>query len=282
MESSFISDDNFSKNADTESIQQRSSGRFEFQKVRSFGALYFVKRPSKAYRHDLLTLESLNKEFHIVRNLDHPSIVKYIKMENDAVFEEYIDGLSLKEMIDSNDIRLRSPNFIKRICRNLLETTAYLHNHRVIHNDIKPGNVMITRIGEQVKLVDFGCATTDMWDAAEGFTPGYKAPEQGVEATNIYTDIFLVGKLMEQLAPLAGVSSEWEDFINRATCKIPKFRFSSDLDAIRAIPKGKWKDLVHLIIFLLLFLLFIGGFNYLTSDFEKWFWTRIFSFFGAE
>lgn len=203
MESEFISDIQIDYEEDFNSTKNQFSTRFEFQKVRNYGALYFVKRPKQEYRNNLLTLEALNKEFSIGSNLFHPSIVRYLKMENDVIFEEYIDGLSLREMIDHKDKRLRSPQFIKRVCKDLLEATSYLHQHRVIHNDIKPENVMITRIGDQVKLVDFGCATTDMWDVAEGFTPKYRAPEQGFEATNTYTDIYLIGRLMEELAPMA-------------------------------------------------------------------------------
>lgn len=279
MESGFVSDIQTEYYENWNSTKHQLSARFEFQKVRSYGALYFAKRPKKEYRHDLLTLEALNKEFSIGSNLFHPSIVRYLKMENDTIFEEYIDGLSLREMIDKKDRRLSSPQFIKRICKDLLEAVAYLHQNRVIHNDIKPENVMITRIADQVKLVDFGCATTDMWDIAEGFTPKYRAPEQGFEATNTYTDIFLIGKLMEELAPLAGVSSEWEDFINKATFKVTKFRYLSAKEALNALPSRKWKEITNLIVFLAFFIGFWFLFNYVTSDFHKWLFSHIFSLF---
>ncbi len=279
MESGFVSDIDIDYNDNWNATKHNSAARFEFQKLRSYGALYFVKRPQKEYRHDLLTLEALNKEFSIGSNLSHPSIVRYLKMENDTIFEEYIDGLSLREMIDSKDRRLRSPQFIKRICKDLLEAVAYLHQNRVIHNDIKPENVMITRISDQVKLVDFGCATTDMWDIAEGFTPKYRAPEQGFEATNTYTDIYLIGRLMEELAPLADVSSEWENFIKKATFKEANFRYLSAKEALNALPPRKWKEITNLIIFLTFFLGFWFLFNYITSDFHKWLFSSILSIF---
>lgn len=279
MESGFVSEIEIDVDDNWNSTQHQTDGRFEFQKLRSYGALYFVKRPKKEYRHDLLTLESLNKEFSIGSNLSHPSIVRYLKKENDTIFEEYIDGLSLREMIDSNDRRLQSPQFIQRLCKDLLEAVAYLHQNRVIHNDIKPENVMITRIADQVKLVDLGCATTDMWDVAEGFTPKYKAPEQGCEATNTYTDIYLIGRLMEELAPIAGVSPEWEEFINKATFKNAKFRFLSAKEALKALPSRKWKEITYTIVFLVFFLGFWFLFNYFTSDFHKWLFSHIFSIF---
>ncbi|MDE7419732.1 MAG: protein kinase [Muribaculaceae bacterium] len=273
MESGFVSEMTVDYGPDCQSTNKNASGHFEFQKVRSFGALYFVKRPSAAYSNDLLTIESLRKEYDIGRRLNHPSIVKYIKMEDDSIYEEYIDGISIREMIEKKDIRIRTPEFIEKVCRQLLEATAYMHSQRVVHNDIKPENIMITRIGEQLKLVDFGCAITDMWDVAEGYTPAYKAPEQGVAPTNIHTDIFLVGKLMEELASLAGVGSKWEVFIKRATFKVPKFRYTTDEDALKAIPKNRTWGVIGCL-FIIALLTFISG--YKLYDFLKWLITKIF------
>ena len=256
MESGFISVMSMDSPPEWEQIGHTGSGHFEFFKVRRFGALHFVKRPSKAYRHDLVTTESLKKEFYIGYNLNHPSIVRYMRMEEGAIYEEYIDGLTLREMIDNGDQRLRSPEFIERICRQLMDATAYLHSRGVIHNDIKPENVMIARIGDQLKLVDLGCAYTDMWDATQGYTPAYKAPEQESGATNVYTDIFLIGKLMEELAPIAGVSRNWRKFIAKATSAKISDRFASDTEAIASIP-GRNRKLWPVIV--VASVLLIGG-----------------------
>lgn len=236
MESGFTSGSFEYSDSTWQPIPHRGSGRFEFFKVRLFGALHFVKRPSASYANDLQTTESLRKEFNLGYNLSHPSIVKYLRMENGAVFQEYIDGVSLQQMIDMRDERLSSSGFLQNVCKQLLEATAYLHSNGIIHNDIKPDNIMVTRIGDQVKLVDLGCASSDMWDATQGYTKSCKAPEQGVAATNVYTDIFLVGKVMEQLASNAGLRRSWDDFIKKATSPNFSCRYSSDKEALDAIP----------------------------------------------
>lgn len=239
MESDFMA--NIDLDSDSisnwERINHIGSGRFEFFKVRLFGARHFVKQPTSRYAQDLQTIESLRKEFNIGYNLSHPYIVKYLRMESGAVFQEYVDGLSIQQMIDSQDIRLKSPQFLEHICRQLLEAASYIHSHGVVHNDIKSDNVMITRIGNQVKLIDFGGAYTDSWDATQGYTPAYKAPEQEYGRSNVYTDIFQIGKLMEELAPLAGASRGWRSFIKKATASDINARFSSDHEAISAISK---------------------------------------------
>ncbi|MDE5998347.1 MAG: protein kinase [Muribaculaceae bacterium] len=262
MESGFVSEKNEKLGEEWIPVARKGSSRLEFFKVRHYGALHFVKRPALAFSHDLLTVESLRKEFYIGYNLNHPSIVRYIRMEGDAVFEEYVDGLSLREMIDSEDERLYSSDFLLRICRQLLEATAYLHSQGVIHNDIKPENIMISRLGDRLKLVDLGCAAADMWDATEGFTPAYKAPEQGVGLTNVYTDIFLVGRLIDELANKAGVSRKWRHFIKRATSEEVSERFSSDAEALASVPELHRTKFIGfaVISFLLILIVAIGIF----------------------
>lgn len=265
MGSGFTTDIQLDAQSDWDEIRHQGSGHFQFFKVRRFGALHFVKRPSERYRHDLVTVEALKKEFHIGYNLSHPSVVKYLRMDDGAVYEEYVDGLSLREMIDRGDGRLRSPDFLEHLCRQLMDAISYIHGCGVIHNDIKPENVMIARIGNQLKLVDFGCAYTDMWDATQGYTPGHEAPEQVSGQTNVYTDIFLVGKLMEELAPIAGVSRRWHKFISNATAGNLHDRFASDSDAIASIPRRAGRGLLGVGIISLILLavgslcLFIAG-----------------------
>lgn len=255
MESGFISDIDLGTDSDWQPIPHHGSGHFEFFKVRHFGALLFAKRPTAAFRHDLVTTESLKKEFYIGYNLNHPSIVKYVKMEDGVVFEEYVDGVSLRDMIDSGDIRLRSPRFLEQVCRDLLKAVSYLHSKGVIHNDIKPENVMISRIDNQLKLVDLGAATSDMWDATGGFTPAYRAPEQGVSPTNVYTDIYLVGKLMEQLVPIAGVKRLWGNFLKKATSEKVSERFTSDNEALAAVPDVNQTKKIGIVVIVVLGLL---------------------------
>lgn len=271
MESGFTSDTYEFSDETWQRITHRGSGRFEFFRVRLFGAMHFVKRPSPRHVRDLLTTESLRKEFNIGYNLSHTGIVKYLRMENGAVFQEYVDGLSIQQMIEQDDPRLKSPQFLERMCRQLLEATDYLHSHGVVHNDIKPENVMITRINDQVKLVDLGCASSDMWNATEGYTSAFKAPEQGVSDSNVYTDIFLIGRLMEILSPMAGVRDTWADFIKKATADNISDRYFSDKEAISHIPKEDekigWAGWIMAVFLLLIFI--IGG-SKLLSYVESW------------
>ena len=202
-----------------------ASGRFVFSKKRIFGRMHFLKRPADEYRNDLITIESLRKEFAIGYALDHPNIAKYFRFENDTLIEEYIDGKSLRELIEVDDARLRNKQFLQNLCRQLLDALLYLRDKGVVHNDIKPENVIITRIGNAVKLVDFNCAQSSDNDILGGFTHPYKAPEQGTVAFDTSSDLYQVGKMMEELCARGGNKS-WKRFIVGATADNPDKRIS--------------------------------------------------------
>lgn len=222
----------------------KSTGRYNFYKVRLYGTLHFVKTPAEAFAGDLLAREALRKEFMVGYPLNHPSIVRYLRLEDDAIYEEYIDGTTLREMIDNGDPRLRSPRFVESVARQLLEGVEYMHLHGVLHLDLKPENIMITRIGDRVKIVDLGCAVSDSQDSTPGFTLSYRAPEQDGAATNCYTDIYLTGRIIGELAGAAGVSRRWRNFVRKATADNPRDRFASDRDAILALPSRPRRSLV--------------------------------------
>ncbi|MDE6296556.1 MAG: protein kinase [Muribaculaceae bacterium] len=227
-------------NADFRQSIGDCDGRYIFFKTRRYGKLHFEKRVADRYLNDILTVEALRKEFEIGYGLEHQGIVKYLAYENNSIFEEYIDGCTLREMLDNRDKRLRSPGFLQQVCRQILNALEYLHRHDVVHLDLKPENVMVSNIGNVVKLIDLGSARNGAFDNTEGYTPGYMAPEQrGDFATDVRTDIYLVGKLMQELAEQAGATELWRPFVEKATNPTPDKRFADAPQVLAAIPIEK-------------------------------------------
>lgn len=74
--------------------------------------------------------------------------------------------------------------FTRRYTVQLLDAVAELHRHGVVHRDIKPGNIFLTKTGNCLKLGDFGCAVkiqahTTVTGELQGYvgTQAYMAPE---------------------------------------------------------------------------------------------------------
>lgn len=74
--------------------------------------------------------------------------------------------------------------FTRRYTAQLLDAVAELHRHGVVHRDIKPGNIFLTKSGNCLKLGDFGCAVkiqshTTVTGELQGYvgTQAYMAPE---------------------------------------------------------------------------------------------------------
>ena len=213
------------------------SERYLYYKTRRQGMLLFVKKPSPEFEADMLTVEALRKEFLLCYPLSHLVVTRYINFEDNALYEEFIDGMTLREMIDRGDERLRDPLFAEKISRQLFEALDYLHAQGVIHLDIKPENLMITRLGDNLKIIDFGCAESSVCDTTSGYTEEYKAPEQTDGQTGCVTDIYLGGMVVKELAELSEGKRKWRRFLKATTASPVAERVKSAKEALALIPK---------------------------------------------
>ena len=201
-------------------------------RVKIYGKLHFLKRLKADYAHDIRYQEAQRKEFEAGYRLEHPNIVRYISLTDDGLLMEYIDGKTLTQaLVDHPDYFHNEKNTDRILCQ-LLDAVAYLHSHQILHLDLKPDNVMITRIGHDVKLVDLGFSYTDTFTDTMGRTDRFAAPEQlsggGVDER---TDIYAIGKLIEQL-PNHHI---YNKVIARCTAANPQDRYQSVQYVLNAV-----------------------------------------------
>lgn len=218
-----------------------NSTRYRYFKVKKAGLLQFVKRPSPEYESDLLSIEALRKEFLLCFPLSHPSIARYFDFTGNSLYEEFIDGETLSDLIARNDARLKDESFINKLARQLLEGLEYIHRHGIVHLDIKPENIMISRIDNNLKIIDFSCAASSICENTDGFTLEYKAPEQGKDQPDSKTDIYLAGQVIRLLAEKGGVLSRYSSFVHKATNPAASKRFQSAREALEMLPKENSK-----------------------------------------
>ncbi|MCH5233674.1 MAG: protein kinase [Muribaculaceae bacterium] len=238
MESGFNIDTVSSSFPEGFPIEIGESSRFSYYIVRRNGVLHFVKEPTEKYKNDLVTTLALKKEFLIGYGLNHPGIVRYYALEDNKLYEEYIEGKTLRQLLDTKDPRLLDKKFLINICSQILLALDYIHSKEIVHLDLKPENLMVTNIGGQVKIIDFSCAQSASNDSTPGYTEGYEAPEQLTGNVNVSTDIFLVGKIMDELSSATKLSKYWGKFVGKATANHTDNRFKSASEALKAVPKN--------------------------------------------
>ena len=125
-------------------------------------------------------LRVITLEIDLLKNLDHPNIVKYhgfVKSsESLNIILEYCENGSLHSI--SKNFGKFPENLVGLYMSQVLHGLLYLHEQGVIHRDIKGANILTTKQG-LVKLADFGVATrtTSLHESSVVGTPYWMAPE---------------------------------------------------------------------------------------------------------
>jgi len=169
------------------------------------------------------------QEGRLSRDLTHPNIVKGFACGRDSatrkyfIAMEFVDGPTAQERLDADG---RFPvSAAVRIVIDIARALEYLHHHRYVHRDIKPGNILIAPDGS-AKLADLGVAKflendsgLTSLDQRVG-TPYYMPWEQGVNSGLVdpRSDIFALGATLYHLVT-GYVPFPGDDEVVIARCK---------------------------------------------------------------
>jgi serine/threonine protein kinase len=151
-------------------------------------------------------LERFYREARALAALDHPNIVRAHDMDRDRKLHflvmEYVDGASLQELVSAVGPleETRAAHYISQAALGL----QHAHEAGWVHRDIKPGNILVDRLGT-VKILDMGLALL-FQDTTDGLTKmyddqcvlgtaDYLSPEQGMDShdVDIRSDIYSLG-----------------------------------------------------------------------------------------
>jgi len=164
-----------------------------------------IKFLSPHYTSDEKIKARFKREAKAAASLNHPNIITIYEVGEfegkTYIAMEFVDGESLKELIDKNEL---STNEVIDIVLQICEGLKIAHKAEVVHRDLKPGNILINKDG-RVKIIDFGLAklkgaTKLTKDSVTIGTLHYMSPEQAQGAdVDPRTDIWSLGVILYEM-----------------------------------------------------------------------------------
>ena len=230
-----------------------SRGHSQLVKVNRQGRWFMLKGLKPEFCQSPIYLELLKKEFNLMVQLDHPNIVKaFAKEMNDeigpCIVMEYIDGVTLDQFLESKPSR----QLRRKVVEQLIDALTYIHSKQILHRDIKPSNILITRNGNNVKIIDFGLSDADDYSILKqkAGTLDYVAPEQ---KHSCKSDIYSFGLILKEI-----FQHRYRHIASKCTRKNPDERYA-DMESVRkAIERcDRRRKMIPPFIILLLIALFV-------------------------
>ncbi len=185
-----------------EKVAEGGMGTVYKARRREDGRIVAIKiLPSSAAKNTIL-MQRFKREFNAARQIDHPNVVKAIEfcesLPNPYLVMEFVDGESLGTRIEREGKIPEEEG--KRIMAQVCQGLHRAHKQGIIHRDIKPDNILLTRDGV-AKITDLGLVKDveeemNLTRTGRGLgTPHFMAPEQFRNAKNadVRCDIYSLG-----------------------------------------------------------------------------------------
>ena len=231
---------------------------------RAFDLKLRVDLALKALRPELLqdkrALGALRQEVRTAREVISPNVCRVFDLVEldgqELVSMEYIDGITLADIL-----KMRAPLELteaREIASQFLAGLEAIHDVGLVHRDVKPENIMMTRSG-RVVMMDLGIAKglADSKTGTVSGTPAYMAPEQTRGGSvNPRADVFSAGVVLAEMTAPGGLGSHeareaiwqgvhheppelpdtaWAPVLKKAVARIAEQRFATAAALARAL-----------------------------------------------
>lgn len=182
------------------------------------GRLLLRKSLKPEFLADEHLRETLKKEYTIgsILGMESEYIVSYYQLVD--TFDEcyltmdFVEGSTLAELVMTDPDFLGNRLIFEYTFLRFLEALRTIHQHQVVHLDLKPTNIMLTRVTHDVRIIDLGFCYADAFPDSMGMTNAFAAPEQldGSGDIDARTDIYGVGKLLQWVISQLGDHCQWK------------------------------------------------------------------------
>ena len=184
---------------------------------------------------DLTSL--LRREYDISCNLQHPYILTPLRYSEDtpvgpAIVMEYVEGCTLTEFVSKG----QPHEVLRRLLAEILDAVDYLHKKGLIHNDLKPDNILVSNIGSHIRIIDFGLSDKDAEYLIKrlGGTDGSSAPEVIEDNPDVpftaSSDVWSLGYIIRIMFP-----SRYKGIVRKCRRQKPKDRYPDIVSLEKAL-----------------------------------------------
>lgn len=232
----------------TQFTELSSKGYCRIVKAQRYGMWNVLKGLKLENAGDEQYHAMISKEFSLMAELNHPNIVRTYGFEQVAelgtvIVMEFVDGRTLSDFIKENP----SASQRRQVLCELLDAMSYFHKKQIVHQDLKPSNILITNDGNHVKIIDFGLSDSREYAILKepAYTQAYAAPEQlsGGEIDN-RTDLYAFGLILRQLFP-----KRYGGIVQKCLQPQREKRYASAESVASAISKNdKVQHILHIIV----------------------------------
>ena len=215
----------------------------------SFARIYRITKGGKEFLlktpkdGNVVFLDMIRKEYQLSLQLQHPYIASVYEYAEDTpggpgILMEYSDTRSLREFISEKpSIKLRM-----KVLDQLLDAVSYIHECGIVHNNLDPKDILVTKKGNNVKIIDFGLSAEDVVALGKSgrLDMGYVSPELAANSRKLdrRSDIYSLGKIIDDL-----FGGKFGKIVDKCTRKKAGKRFEN-VDQLKAAFEKKntpWK-----------------------------------------
>ena len=138
---------------------------------------------------------------------------------------------------------------VRKLLRQVAQALAVLHGRNIVHMDIKPENILLTKGSNDVMLVDLGFCLSDRNDSTVGCTRPFAAPEVvkgSIRDIDARTDIYSVGCLLRWIEESTGktLPHTYINIKDRCLREQKTERYASTKEIVNAVEARDWHRLV--------------------------------------